>query len=280
MRVRYDSNPVAVASDKWTPTLGNAKGAVRTTPWAEQATPVLHRSAVTAADVLAVPGTVTCTKQAGGSVTAGTHNVKVVAGNVYGRTTATAGDTAVTTETTNLTVRAAFEAVTGATFYDIYCSTDADPKWVGRITEAQRASGIKIDAVGSTAAGGTAGAVDIEVVGTGLQAAASAAVNTAYSVPEGIDCTGYRYADFDIICTRTGDAVAAGLLLVPFFYNSELSSYAQGQIVSLAFGGASYIYNSMHQRLRVDVMGNSTVSLAVAYIAGTGMSVDVYVSLS
>src|SRR3990167_2915844 len=98
-------------------------------------TPAAYRSTVTAADVIAAPGTVTCTKQAGGSCTAGTYNVKIVATNAYGRTTATAGDVAVTTETTNLTVRAAFAAVTGATNYDIYCSTDVDPKWVGRAVD-------------------------------------------------------------------------------------------------------------------------------------------------
>ena len=72
---------------------------------------------------MAAPGTVTCTKQAGGSTNAGTHYVKIVAVNGYGRTTATAGNTTVTTETTNLTIRAAFVAVTGATHYDVYCST-------------------------------------------------------------------------------------------------------------------------------------------------------------
>lgn len=152
-----------------------------------------YRSAVTAADVAAAPGTVTCTKQAGGSATGGTYTVYVAAGNAHGRTTATAGNTTVITETTNLTVRAAFAAVTGATFYDIYCSTDgAASKFVGRITEAQRASGIKLTAVNVTGAGGVAGAVDIEVAGTGLAVnGGQLAVNTAYVVPESpIDATG------------------------------------------------------------------------------------------
>ena len=77
------------------------------------ATPIAHRSAVVAADVLAVPGTVTCTKQAGGAATAGTYTVFVVAGNSHGRTLATQGNVTVVTETTNLTVRAAFAAVVG-----------------------------------------------------------------------------------------------------------------------------------------------------------------------
>src|SRR5882672_1805522 len=64
-----------------------------------QYTPISHRSAVIAADVVAVPGTVTCTKQAGGSATAGTYNVKVVAVNAFGRTTPKTGNTTITTET-------------------------------------------------------------------------------------------------------------------------------------------------------------------------------------
>lgn len=239
-------------------------------------TPASYRSGVIAADVISTPGTVTCTKQAGGSCTAGTYYVKVVAGNGYGRTTATTGNTTVTTETTNLTVRAAFAQVTGATFYDIYCSTDADPKWVGRITEAQRASGILITAVGVTGAGGTAGAVDVQVPGTGLQAATTAAQNTAYSIPASpVDCSGYTHLDFDITASRTGDAVALALTVIPFFYNSRTTAYSQGQAVTLAFGGTAGAYNSNRQRLRVECRGNSAVALVVASIAGTGASIDV-----
>lgn len=243
-------------------------------------TPLAHRTAVTAADVIAAPGAVTCTKQADGSATAGTYYVKVVAGNTYGRTTATAGNTTVTTETTNLTVRAAFAQVTGATFYDIYCSTDADPKWVGRITEAQRASGILITAVGVTGAGGTAGAVDVQVPGTGLQAATTAVVNTAYSIPTPINCAGYNYVDFDIAPTRSGDAVAAALTIAPFFGNSRTSTYFQGQAVALEFGGTAAAYNTSKQRLRVECRGMAQVALVVQQIAGTGMNVDVDYTLS
>ena len=78
-----------------------------------------YRSTVTSADVVAVPGTVTCTKQAGGSATAGVYTTYVIAGNVYGRTTGTAGNVTVTTETTNPTVRAAFSALTGAPYDNI-----------------------------------------------------------------------------------------------------------------------------------------------------------------
>lgn len=242
-----------------------------------------YRSAVVAADLIAAPGTVTCTKQAGGAATAGTYTVYVVAGNAYGRTTATAGNTTVATETTNLTVRAAFAAVTGATFYDIYCSTDgAAAKFVGRITETQRGTGIKLTAVNVTGAGGTAGAVDIEVPGTGLAVnGGQLAQNTAYSIPASpVDCSGYQYADFDLTFSRTGDSVAPSLTVIPFYYNARTLTYYAGAAQAITFGGATGVSTPNKQRLRVETRGNSGVALAVAAIAGTGASLDIDVSLS
>jgi hypothetical protein len=241
-------------------------------------TPVLHRSAVVTADVMAAPGTVTCTKQAGGSTDAGVHYVKVVA--VYGRTTATAGNTTVTTETSNLTIRAAFALVTGATHYDVYCSTAANPLWVGRITEAQRLSGIVIDSVGHTTAGGAANSVDIGEVGTGLAADTTAAVNMAYVPPTPVACSGYSNIHFDIQLTRTGDAVAPALVVVPYFYNAASAVSYAGTPSTLTFGGASGVYTAMRQRLTVACYGAAGCGLLVQAIAGSGASVDVYASLS
>jgi len=245
-----------------------------------QAPPVAHRSAVVAADVVAIPGTVTCTKQAGGAATAGVYNVKVVAGNAYGRTTAKAGNVAVTTETTNLTVRAAFAAVTGATFYDIYCSTDVDPKWVGRITEAQRASGIKLTAVGTTGAGSIAGAVDVEVPGTGLQAATTAAENTAYVIPATgtpVDCSGYQYCEFEITASRTGDAVALALSVLVMVQNPRTGVYSMNTTtpIALTFGGVSGNLQPLVQRVRAEVRGSAAVWCLVQSIAGTGASISI-----
>lgn len=242
-----------------------------------------YRSAIVAADVLAAPGTVTCTKQAGGSATAGTYTVFVVAGNAYGRTTAKQGNTTITTETTNLTVRAAFDAVAGATFYDIYASTDgAAAKFVGRITEAQRASGIKLTAVNVTGAGGTAGAVDIEVPGTGLAVnGGQLAVNNAYSIPAAtVNCAGMQYVDFDLSLSRTGDIAAQSLALVPFFYNARTGIYFAGDQKIVTFGGVSGNYYPNRQRLRIETRGNSGVALVVAAIGGTGASLDMDATLS
>lgn len=244
-------------------------------------TPVAYRTAVVAPDVAAVPGTVTCTKLTGvGSLLAATYNVKVVAGNVYGRTTAKAGNAAVTTETTNLGVRAAFAAVPNATYYDIYCSTDGDPKWVGRITETQRGTGIKLTAVATTGAGGIAGAVDIYAVGTGLQAATTAAVNTAYVHPATVDCSGHQYVSFNITASRTGDAALLACVVVPFYLDDLTSTYMVGAPVTLTFGGVAGVYTSLCQRLQIEARGNAAVGLLVESISGTGASLDITSELS
>ena len=241
-------------------------------------TPTAYRSAVAAADVAAAPGTVTCTKQAGGSAAAAEYTVYVAAGNTYGRTTATAGNTTITTETTNLTIRAAFAAVTGATYYDIFCSADgAAAKFVGRITEVQRGTGIKLTAVNVTGAGSIAGAVDIEVAGTGLAVnGGQLAVNTAYIIPASpIDATGHQYVDFDVTFSRTGDSVAPALTLTPFLLNSRTSTYQSMTAQALTFGGATGNFQSLKQRIRVEARGCPGVALLVESIAGTGAAVDI-----
>lgn len=262
------------------------------TDYIKAAAGVLYRSAVAAADVLAVPGTVTCTKLTGvGSATAGVYTVFVVAGLSHGRTTAKQGNATVTTETTNLGVRAAFAAVTGATFYDIYMSTDgAAAKWVGRITEAQRASGIIITAVGVTGAGGAVNSVDIYVPGTGLAVnGGQLAFNSAYypagivpSLPGGlgIDCSGYQYCDFDLVFSRTGDAAALSAILIPYLKDDLDSAHYGCQPFVPVFDGVAQAGYGLRQSLRVEVRGRAWVALLVAAIAGTGAAVDMRYTLS
>ena len=229
------------------------------------------------------PGTVTCTKLTGGAGyrQPATYYVKVVAVNGYGRTTATAGNTTVTTESDepDASGRPSPRSA-GATHYDIYCSTASNPLWVGRITAAQLASGIIIDAVGSTAAGGTAASVDIYEVGTGLAADTTAAVNTAYVPPTPVDCAGFSNIHFDIEMSRTGDAVAPALVVVPYFYNATGAVSFAGTPSTLTFGGASGVYTALRQRLTVACYGAAGCGLLVQVIAGTGASVNVYASLS
>jgi len=235
-----------------------------------------YRTALTAADVVAVPGTVTCTKQAGGGLTANTYYVKVIAGNAMGRTTPKAGNATVTTETTNLTMRAAFAQVVGATFYDIYCSTASNPLWVGRITEAQRASGIKLTAVATTGAGGTAGAVDIEAVGTGNAADTSGAESTAYVLPSAtIDCLYYKYADFEVLMSTTGDAAALAATFMPFFYDDIQKQWYAGTAVVVTLGGVTTALGPLAQKFRVEVDGCRKMCLVLEKLTGTGASLGI-----
>lgn len=242
-----------------------------------------YRLGINAADVLSAPGTVTCTLQAGGSASAGTYNVKVVAGNPFGRTTATPGNTTVITSAGNLTGRAAFAGVAGATYYDIYFSTDADPKWVGRITEAQRASGIVITAVGVTGAGGTAGAVDVQVPGTGGQSATTAAVNTAYAIPAAapINANGFEVLALDLTASRTGDSATITLSVIVVALSTRTVNYVMlGSPVTLTFGGGTGNPQPLIQRITSSVRGATSIHLLVTAISGTGASVDVDYSLS
>jgi len=243
----------------------------------------VYRSALAAADLLAAPGTVTCTKQTGGAATAGEYTVYVVAGNSQGRTTATAGNTTVTTETTNLTVRAAFALVTGAEFYDIYGSTDgAASKFVGRVTEAQRLSGITITGQNTLTAGGAANAVDIRFPGTGLAVnAGHIAVNTAYVIPAAvIDAAGYQYVDFDLQLATVGDSVLPTLVVLPMLLNTRLSKYVSfGAAQTVVFGGASGAVLPLKQRVRVEARG-ATVVLVIVSITGTTATVDIDATLS
>lgn len=243
--------------------------------------PIAYRAAVAAADLIAAVGAVTLSDiNAVGVFANSAHNVKVVALNAYGR--ATPSTIQSITPTVNHQIKIAFAAVTGATAYDIYVSTDADPKWVARITEAQRAAGCLITAVGTVGAGGAAGSAYAALVGTGLQAATTAAQNHAYAIPADtpVNAAGCQFVDFDLTFSRTGDAVAASLIVVPAFYNSRTATYELGEIQYITFGGLSGVYNSNKQRLRVEARGCPAVHLLVASIAGTGAALDIDAVLS
>lgn len=254
-----------------------ATGSVAIDPQA----PVAYRTGLTAADVLAAPGALTTSVVTGGALAnSTTYKSKVVAGNQYGRTTATAG-TDRATSSPNLTLRIAIPQVVGASYYDIYVSTDTDPKWVGRISEAQRASGIKLTAVGVTGAGSIAGAVDAEVAGTGLQAGTTAAQNTAYAIPASpIDTSGFQFVDFDLILSGTGDAVYPSLTVVPFFQNPTDAAWYQGEAITLNYGGMIGAFNALAQKIRVECRGAAAVALLVLSISGTGASLNVLAGCS
>lgn len=143
-------------------------------------TPVLHRSAITNVDKLATVGSLTLADVVtGGSLVFNTnYKVAAAAGNRHGP--------AIPSAVANLTLAAdaasthvmdvLIPTVTNAEWYDVFLSTDAAPKWVGRVTAAQLAAGgFRITAVGTYASGGAAAAghIYVEVVGTGVATTAT-----------------------------------------------------------------------------------------------------------
>jgi hypothetical protein len=251
-------------------------GGVKTERLFAAGTPTAYRSAVVAADVLGALGTVTCTKQAGGAATAGTYTVFVVPGNRYGWGLAKQGDTTVTTETTNLTVRVAWAAMTGYDRFRIFCSTaGAGALFVGQVTETQRAAGGVIATVNVVTAGGIPGAMDIQIPGTGLAVnGGQYAQNTAY-LPESLTPITPGTAEnvrIHVDASRTGDIVAASLVLIPFYAGASGHYYA-GDPVPVSFGGVANAYESTQSGFDVPARGQPFVIVAGG-LAGTGLSVN------
>lgn len=129
---------------------------------------IIHRSDVAAVDKILV-GIISAAKNDAvvGVMAAVEHQVAVAPGNIYG----TAGSSALVavTPTLNKAVDITIPRMIGASYYDVFFSTDAAPKWLARITEAQRISGCIITDIGTvTTTGATVGKVTVKLVGTGL----------------------------------------------------------------------------------------------------------------
>jgi hypothetical protein len=145
-----------------------------------RAGPIPYRSGITATDMLAAPSNPTLLDVGtGGSLAPNTaYNVALAVGNIYGNGPAS-GVVAVTTandanNTHEIQVTIAQNVQNNgiAAYYDVMLSTDAAPKFVARITEAQRAAGgCRITAVGTVdnLGANSAGTVVVQVVGTGIQ---------------------------------------------------------------------------------------------------------------
>ena len=242
---------------------------------------VAHRTNVTAVDKVPVI-TITATDQpaTAGSLTAVSHGIGVAFGNSYG----SAGVSALVTvtPTVNKSIDITIPQATGATYYDIFLSTSTTaPLWVARITETQRAAGCAITAVGTVGAGGSAGVVNVQVVGTGQ---ASTSVNFAYNnayIPIGItaiSCVGklkaYAHIKFSLTDLRT----LPSLVIVPFFQNANEDTWysGQAQTVLLLSGSAGQGYNQIFE---FDVDSAKNMIVAIDSIAGQGASVNIEVEL-
>jgi hypothetical protein len=246
-------------------------------------TAVLHRNGVTAADALAVPGTLTVTAQteAGSVLTNVLRNVAVSAGNRWGVTTTSTGSA---TPTTNQAVRIAFAAVPGADYYDIFLSTDAQPKWITRITEAQRAAGGIASAVGGYAAGGAVNSIDVGIDGTGLgNAVAPFAANTAYtpgSIASPINCAGFSNAHVLVKATVADLRSLPTVQILPFFAN-DLSPGDWHSRAAQSLAPGVNASSTFAQEFIIPVNGASQMVVAlVSNLAGQGVSVSAWVQLA
>lgn len=248
---------------------------------------VLHRSAIATADKCVVPTLATKSQSdTGGSLPASTtYYVSAAAGNLFG----TAGACNVLTQATGANAAATHSVlltvpqVVGATYYDIFFSVDAAPKWIGRITEAQRAAGdyqIQTYATVTSGGGNAAGTVLIGTVGTGIQTTnAVYAANNAYITPTPtatIDCNGKSYVDVWIEMTLTDLRSAPSLSLMPIFESGQTpADYFCGSPINVPVMNGS-VGQGLKQMYRVDVEDMAELIIAVGTISGQGASVDIW----
>jgi hypothetical protein len=246
---------------------------------------VLHRDAVATADKLSVPANPTLTKETvtGGLLAPATdYKVAVAAYNRWGCTTPSEVQTGGTVDGNAL--RVAFTAVENADGYDIFLSLDAAPKWVARITEAQRAAGGIITEVGGApAAGGAVDSIDIGVVGTGAATTDEMFTQNSAYTPIGagissIDCAGkskaYVHATLNVTDLRSTPALS----VVPFMLSSGTpNDYHQGTLQALPMLGAAG--QSLKRVFVLDVDGATGLKILVDTVSGQGATADVVVEL-
>lgn len=146
----------------------------RITNNAHMGTLVLHRGAASTADKGLVMGTITETDMATGELSPGTTYYYSVCPRFRYQGPATPSVAASKELSADkASMKLMFNKPTlkeaAAYGYDIFLSTDSNPKYVGYVTEVQRAAGAIITAMGTvTTEGGQAGSVKVNVVGTGV----------------------------------------------------------------------------------------------------------------
>lgn len=249
-------------------------------------TSVLHRTGVTAIDKVAVPTAVTVADVAtGGSLLAATtYNVTWAAGTPQGITTVPANGSVTTASDASNThvARVTTTQVTGATYYDLFLSTGANPLWVARVTEAQRAAGVTVTAVGTvTATSPGANKIDIRVVGTGVASnAAPFTVNNAY-VFTGItpvDCRGATTALIYNYVTVT-DLRSAPTLNFSVWTAPMNNTDGYVPVSTNVVGLLTAIQRPLTGVQVVNVQAASQLIVAVDAITGQGAAVDFWVDL-
>lgn len=241
---------------------------------------ILHRTGATAAgDLIAAP-TITAAKDATvGVMAAAEHKVAVAVGTCYGYSTRS--DIVAITPDENKSVLVTIPQVVGAESYVVFFSTDAAPKRLCEITEAQRAAGCVCTAVETvTTTGGTAGKCLIKLVGTGAATTdAIYATNLAIAPGEiavagtgtsgAIDCTGRQTAYVRAIVNPVALTAMPALTIVPFVKTGD--QWAPGEPGIVTAGVRSETFTA-------DVRGASALVVAVKTITA-GATADIAVQL-
>lgn len=246
-------------------------------------TGTLHRNAIASADKLALPGTLTLSAvtEAGSTLANVAYYAAVSAYNRWGPTGPGVIPGAIT-PLANQAVRIAFAAVPGADGYDVFLSTAAQPLWVTRITEAQRAAGGIVSSVGGYAAGGAPNSIDIGIVGTGLACnVAPFTANNAYTpaTVTALNCTGWSKARVLVKLAVTDLRSAPSLSLVPFLKN-QVSSGDWHAGASLSLSVLSALGYPLAQELAIDVDGATGLVVLVDTISGQGAAASVWIERS
>ena len=244
---------------------------------------IAHRTAITAADKVPTITITAADSATAGSLTAVAHGVGVAPGNSYG--SAGVSVLVTVTPTADKSIDITIPQATGSEYYDIFLSASTTaPLWVARITETQRASGCAITAVGTVGEGGSAGVVNVQVVGTGQASTAiSFAQNNAY-IPASvgivtIDCTGKLKAVVHVKLVLTDLSIAPTLSIVPFFQKNEESptEWYQGQKQTVYVLGS--LGQSLYQVFEIDCLSSKGMKILIETLSGNGASVDVDVEL-
>lgn len=259
-------------------------------PTVARSSTTTHRSAITAVDKLVAPtmATLADNDDVTGVMAASAHKATVAAGNVYG--SGGSSNILTNTPTENKTADLTVPQVTGATYYDVFYSTDAAPLWLARVTEAQRASGCAITAVGTvstTETGGyvkVPGKVNIQLVGTGLATNAPPfSVNNAY-YPSAATITPVTCKDYNTAVVSVQLAVddlrsLPTLKVIPFLSKNDATPtvWYQGTATDLAPGSA--VQKALYQYFTVDVRDATNMVVLVDTISGQGAAASIYVDL-
>ena len=261
----------------------NPSKAMAAGPYQRRNAGVLHRSAITAADKLLTPtvGAASAVTEAGSTLPASAQNYTVSAGNRWGVTVPAA--TQNITPAANQAVRIPITQVAGADYYDIFLS--ASPAlWVGRITEAQRASGgFIISTVGNVTAGGGAGAgaVDIGIQGTGVAWNANPFLaNNAYTpaLVTPVNCAGYSRAHILVKLTVTDLRSLPTLNIVSFLANQVSGGdWQPGALKAIAPLSAAGL--PLETDFELDVDGSTNLAVLIDTITGQGAQASIWVEL-